>query len=118
VTIHFLDDHRDQVSFRAKPKALATSNGGGGGGGGADGIRGGGVSGGVSFGVASHVVAPSVYEHECVVCFGAPSECLVLPCAHLVLCRGCAADKYTVGNAAAEKACPVCLEPIDKIVHI
>ena len=53
-------------------------------------------------------------ETQCVVCFDAPKDHLVLPCKHLCVCEACA-EQLTKTRTPT---CPVCREPIRETMKV
>jgi hypothetical protein len=53
-------------------------------------------------------------ETQCVVCFDAPKDHLVLPCKHLCVCEACA-EQLTKTRTPT---CPVCREPIQQTMKV
>ena len=50
-------------------------------------------------------------QEECIICWDSVPCCIILPCAHLILCTKCSA-KYKQDN------CPKCREPIVEIKRV
>jgi hypothetical protein len=57
---------------------------------------------------------PDAEETQCVVCFDAPKDHLVLPCKHLCVCEACA-EQLTKTRTPT---CPVCRGPIREIMKV
>ena len=52
-------------------------------------------------------------QRECVICFTAVKDTVVLPCRHLCLCQGCSQIVRMQNNA-----CPICRTRIESFLHI
>ena len=57
---------------------------------------------------------PDAEETQCVVCFDAPKDHLVLPCKHLCVCEACA-EQLTKTRTPM---CPVCRGPIRETMKV
>jgi hypothetical protein len=53
-------------------------------------------------------------ETQCVVCFDAPKDHLIVPCGHMCVCAECAEQL----NKTITPTCPVCREPIQQTVKV
>jgi hypothetical protein len=57
---------------------------------------------------------PGAEETQCVVCFDAPKDHLVLPCKHLCVCEACAEQLTKMRTPT----CPVCRGPIRETMKV
>jgi hypothetical protein len=57
---------------------------------------------------------PDVEETQCVVCFNAPKDHIIVPCGHQCVCAGCA----ELLTKTRRPLCPVCREPIQQTMKV
>ena len=65
---------------------------------------------------------PPVDDKECVICYDAIGDHVMMPCGHGGYCGRCASDMCTGRSAphdpAAGHVCPVCREPVEEVVRV
>ncbi|KAJ1923122.1 RING finger protein 34 [Tieghemiomyces parasiticus] len=63
--------------------------------------------------LAAYTKSPDEEENNCRVCYDGVINCLILECGHMATCVECAKRLQATVNA-----CPICRQPITRVVHV